>query len=224
MEKEQLRLEQEGELATQRSRASEIHAAVRESLAQRQALITETRRQLLDDWSEGRQKAATLEQELVKAQSRLQLTRLTAPIDGTVQQLAVHTIGGVVTPAQILMLVVPQQQRVEIEALLENKDVGFVHPEQPVEIKLETFPFTRYGTIQGTVTHISRDAITDEKRGLLYLAKIRLAKNTVNVDDHEEPIVPGMSATAEIKTGKRSVIEYFLSPVLQYKSESLRER
>ncbi|MEK0427579.1 MAG: HlyD-family type secretion protein [Pseudomonadota bacterium] len=224
MEKEQLRLEQEGELATQRSRASEIHAAVRESLAQRQALITETRRQLLDDWSEGRQKAATLEQELVKAQSRLQLTRLTAPIDGTVQQLAVHTIGGVVTPAQILMLVVPQQQRVEIEALLENKDVGFVHPEQPVEIKLETFPFTRYGTTQGTVTHISRDAITDEKRGLLYLAKIRLAKNTVNVDDHEEPIVPGMSATAEIKTGKRSVIEYFLSPVLQYKSESLRER
>jgi hemolysin D len=141
-----------------------------------------------------------------------------------VQQLAVHTIGGVVTPAQILMLVVPQQQRVEIEALLENKDVGFVHPEQPVEIKLETFPFTRYGTTQGTVTHISRDAITDEKRGLLYLAKIRLAKNTVNVDDHEEPIVPGMSATAEIKTGKRSVIEYFLSPVLQYKSESLRER
>jgi hemolysin D len=224
MEKEQLRLEQEGELATQRSRASEIHAALRESLAQRQALITETRRQLLDHWSEGRQEAATLEQELVKAQSRLQLTRLTAPIDGTVQQLAVHTIGGVVTPAQVLMLVVPRQQLVEIEAMLENKDVGFVHPDQAVEIKLDAFPFTRYGTVQGTVAHISRDAITDEKRGLLYLAKIRLAKNTVHVDDHEEPIVPGMSATAEIKTGQRSVIEYLLSPVLQYKSESLRER
>lgn len=224
MEKEQLRLEQEGELATQRSRVSEIHAALRESQAQRQALITETRRQLLDNWSEGRQKAAVLEQELVKAQSRLQLTRLTAPIDGTVQQLAVHTIGGVVTPAQVLMLVVPRQQLVEIEAMLENKDVGFVHPDQAVEIKLDAFPFTRYGTVQGTVAHISRDAITDEKRGLLYLAKIRLEKNTVNVDDHEEPIVPGMSVTAEVKTGQRSVIEYLLSPVMQYKSESLRER
>ncbi len=224
MEKEQLRLEQEGELATQRSRVSEIHAALRESLAQRQGLITETRRQLLDNWSEGRQQAAVLEQELVKAQSRLQLTRLTAPIDGTVQQLAVHTIGGVVTPAQVLMLVVPRQQLVEIEAMLENKDVGFVHPDQAVEIKLDAFPFTRYGTVQGTVAHISRDAITDEKRGLLYLAKIRLEKNTVNVDDHEEPIVPGMSVTAEVKTGQRSVIEYLLSPVMQYKSESLRER
>ena len=224
MEKEQLRLEQEGELATQRSRAAEIQALLRESLAQRHALLTETRRQLLDDWSEGRQKAAALEQELVKAQSRLQLTRLTSPIDGTVQQLAVHTIGGVVTPAQVLMLVVPKQAQMEVEAMLENKDVGFVHPEQQVEIKLEAFPFTRYGTVQGTVAHVSRDAVSDEKRGLLYLAKIRLARNTMTVDDREESLVPGMTATAEIKTGRRSVIEYFLSPVLQYKSESLRER
>lgn len=224
MEKEQVRLEQEGELATQRSRESEIHAALRESRAQRDALITETRRQLLDDWSDGRQKAAALEQELVKAQSRLQLTRLTAPIDGTVQQLAVHTIGGVVTPAQVLMLIVPQQQVVEVEAMLENKDVGFVHPGQAVEIKLEAFPFTRYGTVHGSVAHISRDAVSDEKRGLLYLAKVRLERNTLDVDGKPEAIVPGMSATAEIKTGQRSVIEYLLSPVMQYKHESLRER
>lgn len=224
MEKEQLRLEQEGELATQRSREPEIHAALRESQAQRVALINETRRQLLDDWSEGRQKAAALEQDMVKARSRLQLTRLTAPIDGTVQQLAVHTIGGVVTPAQVLMLIVPRQQTVEIEALLENKDVGFVHPGQAVEIKLEAFPFTRYGTVQGSVEHLSRDAVSDEKRGLLYLAKVRLERDTIDVDGRAEAIVPGMSATAEIKTGQRSVIEYLLSPVLQYKHESLRER
>ena len=224
MEKEQLRLEQEGELATQRSRTSEIQAALRESQAQRHALLTETRRQLLEEWSEGRQKSVALEQELVKANSRLQLTRLTAPIDGTVQQLAVHTLGGVVTPAQVLMLVVPQHALMEVEAMLENKDVGFVHPGQTVEIKLEAFPFTRYGTVQGTVAHLSRDAVNDEKRGRLYLAKIRLERNTVNMDDREAPLVPGMTATAEIKTGQRSVIEYLLSPVLQYKSESLRER
>ncbi|MFM8468244.1 MAG: HlyD family type I secretion periplasmic adaptor subunit [Oxalobacteraceae bacterium] len=224
MEKEQLRLEQEGDLTTQRSRASEIRAALRESLAQGQALSTETRRQLLDEWAEGRQKSTVLTQELVKANARLQLTRLTAPIDGTVQQLAVHTIGGVVTPAQVLMLVVPQQALMEVEAMLENKDVGFVHPGQAVEIKLEAFPFTRYGTVEGQVAHISRDAITDEKRGLLYRAKIRLQRNTLSVGGREAPLVPGMTATAEIKTGRRSVIEYFLSPVLQYQNESLRER
>ncbi len=224
IEKEQLRLEQEGELAMQRSRAAEIQASLRESLAQRQALLTETRRQLLDEYSEGRQKATALAQELVKANSRLQLTRLTAPIDGTVQQLAVHTVGGVVTPAQVLMLVVPQQAQIEVEAMLENKDVGFVHPEQKVEIKLEAFPFTRYGTVQGNVGHVSHDAITDENRGLLYVVRVRLQTNTISVEGRHEAILPGMSVTAEIKTGQRSVMEYLLSPVLQYKHESLRER
>lgn len=224
MEKEQQRLEQEGELATQRSRETEIIAALREGREQRHALLTETRRLLLESESEGRQKSAALEQELLKAHSRLQLTQVRAPIDGTVQQLAVHTIGGVVTPAQVLMLLVPRQQDVEVEALLENKDVGFVRPGQVAEIKLEAFPYTRYGTIPAIVEHISRDAVSDEKRGLLYLAKLRLEKNTVAVNDQQERLVPGMSVTAEVKTGKRAVIEYFLSPVMQYKDESLRER
>ena len=91
-------------------------------------------------------------------------------------------------------------------------------------IKLEAFPFTRYGTIPGTIAHLSHDAVTDDKRGLLYLAKVQLQQNTISVDGRNEAIVPGMSAIAEIKTGQRSVIEYLLSPVLQYKRESLRER
>ncbi len=155
---------------------------------------------------------------------QLQLTQVTAPIDGTVQQLSVHTVGGVVTPAQVLMLIVPQQQTIEVEAMLENKDIGFVHPGLAVEIKLEAFPFTRYGTIPGTIAHLSHDAVTDDKRGLSYLAKVQLQQNTISVDGRNEAIVPGMSAIAEIKTGQRSVIEYLLSPVLQYKRESLRER
>ena len=224
MEKEQQRLEQEGELATQRSRESEIEAALRESREQRNALITETRRQLLDNWLEGRQKSAALEQELIKARSRLELTQLRAPIDGTVQQLAVHTIGGVVTPAQVLMLLVPRQHTVEVEALLENKDAGFVHPGQAAEVKLEAFPFTRHGTLHGTVAHVSKDAVSDEKRGLMYLARIRLDKDTLMVNGRPEMAAPGMAATAEIKTGQRTVIDYFLSPVIQYKDESLRER
>ena len=147
MEKEQARLDQEGELATQQSRLSEIRAALRESQGQRSALVAETRRMLLDAAAEGSQKAESLKQEWLKAQARRQLMRIVAPIDGTVQQLAVNTVGGVVTPAQVLMLLVPDRQPIEIDAMLENKDIGFVKPGQVVEVKVETFPYTRYGTV-----------------------------------------------------------------------------
>lgn len=224
MEKEQLRLEQAGELATLQSRTSEIRASLRESHEQRNALIAETRRQMLDAAAEGEQKAATLTQELVKAQARHRLMNIVAPIDGTVQQLAINTIGGVVTPAQVLMLLVPDRQQVEVDAVLENKDVGFVAPGQTVEVKIETFPYTRYGTVPAKIVHVSADAVSDDKRGLTYLAKIRLERSSMSVDGKTMPLLPGMAVAAEIKTGRRRVIEYLLSPLLKHASESLRER
>ncbi len=224
MEKEQLRLEQAGELATLHSRTSEIRASLRESHEQRNALVAETRRQMLDAAAEGEQKAASLTQELVKAQARHRLMNIVAPIDGTVQQLAINTIGGVVTPAQVLMLLVPERQQVEVDAVLENKDVGFVAPGQAVEVKIETFPYTRYGTVPGRIVHVSADAVSDEQRGLTYLAKIRLERSSITVDGKTMPLLPGMAVAAEIKTGRRRVIEYLLSPLLRHASESLRER
>lgn len=224
LEKEQARLDQEGELATQQSRLSEIRAALRENQGQRIALVAETRRQLLDAAAEGSQKAESLKQELLKAQVREKLTRITAPIDGTVQQLAINTVGGVVTPAQVLMLLVPDQQPIEIDAVLENKDIGFVKPGQAVEIKVETFPYTRYGTIPGTILHLSHDAVSDDKHGLTYMAKIRVERTAVPVNGQDVQLHPGMAVVAEIKTGRRRVIDYFLSPLLEQTSESLRER
>lgn len=224
LEKEQARLDQEGELAMQQSRLSEIRAALRETQGQRSALVAETRRQLLDAAAEGTQKAESLKQELLKAEAREKLTRIVAPIDGTVQQLAINTVGGVVTPAQVLMLLVPDQQPIEIDAVLENKDIGFVKPGQVVEIKVETFPYTRYGTIPGTVLHLSHDAVGDEERGLTYLAKIRMEKSSLQVNGRDVQLHPGMAVVAEIKTGRRRVIDYFLSPLLEHTSESLRER
>ncbi len=224
LEKEQARLDQEGELSTQQSRMTEISAALRENQAQRRALVAETRRQLLDMSVEGEQKAESLRQEMLKAKAREKLMRITAPIDGTVQQLTINTVGGVVTPAQVLMLLVPDQQPIEIDATLENKDIGFVKPGQSVEIKVETFPYTHYGTIPGTVMHLSHDAVSDDKHGLTYLAKIRIEKTTVQVNGKSVLLHPGMAVVAEIKTGRRRVIEYFLSPLLQNTSESLRER
>jgi hemolysin D len=224
LDREQARIEQEQDLATQRSRAQELQAARLESLRQKEALVAETQRAALDMLHEGKQKAAAAAQELVKARQRERLMRLTSPVEGTVQQLAVHTVGGVVTPAQPLMIVVPKDDPLEIEAFVENKDVGFIRPSQVAEIKVETFPYTKHGTVPATVAHVSRDAVQDEKRGLVFTARLELGRPTIQVNGTAVPLTPGMAVTAEIKTDRRRVIEYFLSPLLQYATESFRER
>ena len=224
LEKEQARLDQERELAVQQSRVLELKAAKQEAERRRTGVIAQTRRAMLDLQHESNQRAAALQQELNKAEQRDSLTRLTAPVDGTVQQLAIHTDGGVVTEAQPLMVIVPSDQPVEVEAMLENKDIGFVRPGQEVEIKVETFTFTKYGVVHGTVVSISNDAIEDEKRGLLYSARIQLKENRINVGGKQIALSPGMSVRAEVKTDKRKVIDYFLSPLQQYADESLGER
>jgi hemolysin D len=224
LEREQARIEQEQDLASSRSKAAEIRAALAEAKQEQATLTAETRRQLLDQHNLASQKAASLEQELVKADQRGRLMRMTAPVAGTVQQLAVHTVGGVVTPAQPLMVIVPKDNVLEVEAMLPNKDIGFVNPGQEAEVKVETFPFTKYGTIHGTITQVSSDAIQDEKLGLIYSTRVKLARDTLRVENKTVRLTPGMAVTVEVKTGKRRVIEYFLSPLMQVTSESLRER
>lgn len=224
LEREQARIEQEADLANQRSRMKEIEAALREARGQRLEMIAETKRLSLDSITDGQQKVAALEQELLKADSRGKLMQLTAPVDGTVQQLAVHTVGGVVTPAQLLMVIVPHDNPLEVEAFIENKDIGFVKPGQDAEVKVETFQYTKYGTIHAKVSSVSHDAISDEKRGLIYSTRVKMERSTINVDGAKVALSPGMAVSVEIKTGKRRIIEYFLSPLMQYGDESLRER
>ena len=224
LEKEQIRLDQERELSIQQSRVRELSAAKKAAQSQQNSVIAQTRRAMLDLQHESQQRAAALTQELKKAQQRNSLMRLTAPVDGTVQQLAIHTNGGVVTEAQPLMVIVPSDQPVEVEAMLENKDIGFVRPGQTVEIKVETFSFTKYGVVDGLVQSISNDAIEDERLGLVYSARIQLKKKTIQVGEKLIALSPGMAVRAEVKTDKRKVIDYFLSPLQQYTAESLSER
>jgi hemolysin D len=224
LEKEQIRLDQERELSIQQSRVHELNAAKKAAQSQQNSVIAQTRRVMLDLQHESQQRAAALAQELKKAQQRDSLMRLTAPVEGTVQQLAIHTNGGVVTEAQPLMVIVPSDQLVEVEAMLENKDIGFVRPGQTVEIKVETFSFTKYGVVDGVVQSISSDAIEDERLGLVYSARIQLKKNTIQVGENLIALSPGMAVRAEVKTDKRKVIDYFLSPLQQHTAESLGER
>jgi len=152
------------------------------------------------------------------------LTTLKAPVAGVVQQLIAHTEGGVVTEAQPIMVIVPEDAQVTAEVTLENKDIGFVNTGQNAEIKLETFPFTRYGTVNATVKTVTADAVNDEKRGAIFPVLLSMAQPTIDVDGKRIRLSPGMNLTAEIKTGQRRVIEYLLSPVQRATSESLRER
>lgn len=218
------RIEQERDLATQQARLQEARAATAEAEESRRAYIAETRRTLNERMAQAALKREQSTQELAKASQREQLTTLTAPVTGTIQQLAAHTEGGVVTQAQALMVVVPDAASVSAEVTLENKDIGFVQPGQSVTIKLETFPYTRYGTVPATVDKVTQDAVNDEKRGAIFPALIHLEQSHIDVDGKPIRLSPGMNVTAEIKTGQRRVIEYLLSPIQRAGSESLRER
>jgi hemolysin D len=209
-EKEQARIDLVGQLADARH--------------QRAALISQTRKEAYDALTEGAKLSASSSQDARRAGEHSKLLQLTAPVEGTVQQLNVHTVGGVVPAAQPLMQIVPRTDKVEVEAFLENKDVGFVQEGQAAAVKIDTFEYTKYGTIPAVVTTVSRDAIQDEKKGLIYSVKITLNKSQIDVEGKMIPLSPGMSVNAEIKTGTRRIIEYVLSPLVQHQHEALNER
>ena len=192
-------------------------------------------------------KADRLKGELVKAATKHERTRLIAPITGTVQQLAVTTVGQVVSPGQPVMTIVPLGTPIEIEALIQNKDIGFVEVGQKAVVKVESFPFTRYGTVEGTVIKVSRDAVDDREasalsdpkssakpqssvsdiaknQNLVFPATIALNKTAITVDGKNIPLSPGMAVTAEVLTGKRRALDYILSPLREVVSASGHER
>ncbi len=210
LEKEQARVDLEGQLNDAKN--------------QRASVIAEARRIASDAEVEADKILGGSRQDVARTAAHSRLLKLTAPVDGTVQQLVVHTVGGVVPAAQELMKIVPKEHVIEVEAMMENKDVGFVKEGQTAAVKIDTYEYTKYGVIPGRVVHVSHDAIKDEKRGLLYSVIVALDKSTISVGGQQMPLTTGMSVKADIKTGTRRVIEYFLSPLLQHKSESLNER
>jgi hemolysin D len=228
-------------------------------LAETEATLATTKRKLVEQMAQfiaeqtekladAERKAERPEQELIKAQSKRERMQLRAPIAGTVQQLGVTTVGQVVTSAQPLMTIVPDDAAIEIEALVHNEDVGFVEPGQPAIIKVEAFPFTRYGIIEGTVTKISHEGIdqheasnqndpqsvaknqtpavntTQRDEGLVFPATIALKQRAMSIDGKQIPFKPGMVVTVEIKTGQRRAIDYVLSPLREVTARVGRER
>ena len=233
----------------------EANAALAETQQAKAAFTADVRRQLNDRHALAASKLQQLTQESAKAHQREKQTTLTAPVSGTVQQLAVHSVGGVVTPAQPLMVIVPDTVQgadgkadgnagsgITAEVMIANQDIGFVYAGQMAEVKLETFPYTRYGTVKARVAIVTADAVGEDRRGVdgrgadgkstpgantggaVYPATLVLSQKDMLIDGKRVNLTPGMAVTAEIKTGQRRVIEYLLSPVQRAGSESLRER
>jgi hemolysin D len=238
-------VEQQEELSVQKSHLQEAEAAVAAIRETRGQAVAEYKRALSDELAKAEQKVSGLAQDLIKAERKTTLQRLAAPVDGVVQQLAIHTVGGVVTPAQALLMIVPSDSRLEIEAMVSNRDIGFVHAGQQAEIKIDTFNFTRYGLLHGEVLNVSQDAIlrdqpegrasdrrlgaqndSSEPKGqeLNYSARISLDRAKMQVEERMVDLSPGMAVTVEIKTGTRTILSYLLSPLLRYQQEVLHER
>jgi hemolysin D len=239
-------VEQQQEFVVQKSKFNEAEAAVAMIQETRAQTNAEYKRTLYDDLGKVEPKAAGLAQDLIKADQRTRLQALTAPVDGVVQQLAVHTVGGVVTPAQPLLVLVPVDSHLEIEAMVSNRDIGFIEPGQEAEIKVATFNFTRYGLLHGKVLSVSQDAVGKDdladptrdksqqggqaaklpadEQGPVYAARISLDRSQMQIEDKMVNLSPGMGVTAEIKTGERRIIDYLLSPLRKYRQDSLRER
>jgi hemolysin D len=235
-------VERKQEITVQQSRHEEANAAVAALVETRAKTVAEYQRSLSADLVAAEQKSAGLAEDKVKAEQRTNLQTLRAPVDGMVQQLSIHTVGGVVTPAQTLMLVVPAGSGLEIEAMIPNRDVGFVEPGQDAAIKIDTFNFTRYGLLHGKLLSVSQDAVTpasqrpagdrstssqeSESQGkeLVYAARISMGRDYMDIDDKRLKLTAGMASTVEIRTGSRRIISYLLSPLMRYAHESLRER
>ncbi len=244
LEYEQLRVEHVRNIDVQQSNAARARAAMANLDAQMVKVSANFAKASAGEMATAQDDASVRSEELVKSSRRREYQQLRAPIDGIVQQLSITTIGGIVQPAQALMVIVPASSEIYVEAQILNKDIGFVREGQPVRVKLEAFPFTDYGLIPATVENISRDAIErdlpsfqgasptkvsqQESRmsapGLVYMARIRLHRTTISVAGKDQQIGPGMAVQAEIKTGERRIIKYLLSPIQKAADEAGRER
>ncbi len=234
LEKERTLLEQEQDLRTQ------VHAirAAREEIAQAQQrlvqLESDRRRSLLSERSEAAAKTERLRQELAKVRHRQDLLELKAPHEGTIKDVATHTIGTVVSPGTVLMTVVPVSGKMRAEVFVSNHDIGFISLGQQVKVKLDTYEFQRYGMLEGTVNYVSADAVEDDaaqaptamarQQGLAYRALIELGTDALERDGARFGLAPGMRVNAEILIGRRSVMEYLLSPISKTVREAGRER
>ena len=213
------------ELERERKRLRELTVDLARARDEKILAAEKFRQGLLEEQTRLISRRDQLVQERIKAKKRLADLTLRAPVHGIVQQLAVATLGGVVTPAQPLMTIVPVDRNLEVEARVLNRDIGFIRAGQPVSVKVAAFPFTRHGDLDGVIDWVGRDAVVDREQGPVYPVRIRLLENRLpnRVNGRHGRVKPGMQVSVDIRVGSRRVLDYFLGPILRYRDTALRE-
>jgi adhesin transport system membrane fusion protein len=190
-------------------------------IAQAQA---EYRTNALEEINARRQELNSIQENMSSGGDRVTRTDVRSPVKGIVKHIMVNTIGGVVRPGESIMEVVPLDDTLLVEAEVKPADIAFLHPGQRAKVKITAYDFSIYGGLDGTVENISADTIEDEKGESHYLVKVRTKENAITYRGQQLPIIPGMTASVDIMTGRKSVLDYLLKPLLKAKQNALRER
>lgn len=211
-----------GEQKAAAAQIDKIQASIQEAEAKLDETEVTFRNQARTDLSEARAKLSTLLEGQVALADRVTLSSIRSPVNGTVKTLIAHTVGGVVQPGKDIMEIVPSDDTLLLEVRINPRDIGFLYPGQNSEVKFTAYDFSIYGGLQGHVEEIGADSIIDEKGNAYYIVKVRT--DTAYVGSDERPIIPGMMAEVHILTGKRTLMQYLLKPVLRAHSNAFRER
>ncbi|WP_240631620.1 MULTISPECIES: HlyD family type I secretion periplasmic adaptor subunit [Alcaligenes] len=211
-----------GEQKAASAQISRIQASIQEAQNRIGEVEIIFRNQARTELSETRAKLASLEQGQRALADRVRLAEVRSPVRGTIKTLAANTVGGVLQPGKDILEIVPTDDTLLLEVRINPRDIGFLHSGQAAEVKFTAYDFAVYGGLPGVLEQTSADTITDEKGNSFYIAKVRT--DTVYVGDDKRPILPGMMAEVHILTGKRTVMQYLLKPILRARSNAFTER
>lgn len=214
-----------GQLAAAGEKKPRLEAAIREATAQLEEQSLKFSELAQVEFGQRMAELAIVEETIRGARDRVVRTEIKAPVDGIVNVLNVNTIGGVVQAGQVLVEIVPIDDALRVEARVRPSDIAFVHPTQPALVKISAYDFSTYGGLDGEVEKISADSSIDQTtREVYYLVTIKTRTNQLSAADKSLPIFPGMLATVDILTGKKTVLDYLLKPINKARYEALRER
>jgi hemolysin D len=191
---------------------------------QKSLLVQNFKSRLYETLTQKTKELSALKSDIQTVEFKKKKQIISSPVDGIVAKLGVNTEGGVVTPAQSLVTIIPKDVPMQLKAIVENKDIGFIKKGMEVAVKVDTFDYQKYGLLHGKVEKISANAMEDEKLGLVYEVFIKPKEFFLEVEGEKRYLTPGMSATAELKVGERRIIEFFIYPLIKYYEEGVSVR
>lgn len=217
--------ELKGELSAVRLLAPKLRSAQQESILNRRETILAYRAETRAQLNELQNKLSRINESQVGAQDKVTKALILSPVVGTIKTIHINTLGGVVKPGETIVEIVPTEDKLMVEAKIKPRDIGFIYPGLPAVVKITAYDFARYGGLTGKVEHISADTTQDEEGNSFYLIRVRTDASSIkNKKGEEMPIIPGMLTEVDVITGKRTILEYILNPILRAKEAALRER